>query len=157
MSNTRKHHYISQFYLRHFAAPTTGASLLYVVDKPLQKLFSTSTVNVAQERDFHRIDVIGYEPNTIEDALAQLEGHVATSLKTILVRGYVGDDEDANTLFYYMALVLVKNPARRSQMNDVVHQAMTMISKKRCSRCGGFRRKASCDDRRWVDESGQGC
>lgn len=138
MSNTRKHHYVSQFYLSRFVAPKTGASLLYVVDKPLQKLFSTSSVNVAQERDFHRIDVIEYETNNVEDALAQVEGQVATSLKAILMRGYVGDDDDANALFYYMALLFVKNPAMRSQINDVAHQVMTTIAKNEAADAAGF-------------------
>ena len=126
MSDARRHHFVSQFYLRNFLG--AGAPpLLYVIDKPRQADFATSTRNVAQERDFHRVDLAGVSPNTIEEALSSLEGEVATSLRAILARRAVGRDNHGQTLLYYMALTLVKSPAMRSKIDDFTNQIMTMI------------------------------
>jgi hypothetical protein len=128
MAGARRHHYVSQFYLRNFLVP--GAPpLLYVIDKRRSTDFEASTRDVAQQRDFHRIDIAGIAPNAIEEALSKFEGDAASAVRTILGRRAVGHDDHAQVLFYYMALTLVKTPAMRSKMDELTNQMMTMIGR----------------------------
>lgn len=49
----RKHHYVSQFYLRGF---TDDKKQLLVTDRPTEKVFRTNPTNVAAQRDFNTIE-----------------------------------------------------------------------------------------------------
>jgi hypothetical protein len=128
VNEARRHHYVSQFYLRNFAV-AAATPQLYVADLKTKKTFLTSTINVAQERDFHRIDVPGHEPNAVEAALADFEGKVALALDSIRQRAEMGDDDNAHVLQLFMSLLLVKNPAMRDRIDDVTDRIMSMTSK----------------------------
>jgi hypothetical protein len=58
----RRHHYVSQFYLKGFAADPSNP-LLYVVDLINQKSYRTGTPRVAVENDFHTIGIDGQPPD----------------------------------------------------------------------------------------------
>lgn len=56
MSETRKHHYVPQCYLKQFACEKKGAPKIYVYDKRNKKAFCNEIKNVAEERDFYRVE-----------------------------------------------------------------------------------------------------
>jgi Protein of unknown function (DUF4238) len=69
---SRRSHHVSQCYLKGFVANRDDPKL-YVVDLKECKNFTTNPINVAVERDFHRIDVDGHEPDAIENAFSDFE------------------------------------------------------------------------------------
>lgn len=140
MSDTRRHHYVSQFYLRNFA-DAASSRFLYVIDKKENRDFKSSTVNVAQERDFHRVDIDGVAPNAVEDTLAAFEGAVATSMREIRQRQLVSRDEYGQTLIHYLALLLVKNPRTRSMINHLTNTILSEFGRREAANADSFRRK----------------
>jgi hypothetical protein len=79
-SGPKGHHYVPTMYLRGF----TGAKgQLLAIDQPHDKWFRTSPDNVAEKKNFNRIDVPGMDPNAIEKALSEFEGEVAPALERI--------------------------------------------------------------------------
>lgn len=126
MRPARRHHFISQFYLRHFVDPTT--SRLFVVDLNERKTFETSTNNVALENDFHTITVPGQPPDAIEKRLAELEGSIAPALAQVTERGYVGDDDAGHAVLFFATLLLVKNPAMRKTVEGFADEIMRRVT-----------------------------
>ncbi len=126
MRQARRHHYISQFYLRNFVA-ARAAPQVFVVDLPTQKSFTTSTENVALENDFHTISIEGQEPDAVEKALAKFEGEVAPALTRIIDSASLENREDAGLVLYFATLLLVKAPTGRSRIDDFVNELMSKI------------------------------
>lgn len=56
MSEPRKHHYVPQCYLKQFACENKGAPKIYVYDKKNRKQFCDEIRNVAEEKDFYKIE-----------------------------------------------------------------------------------------------------
>jgi hypothetical protein len=127
MRPARRHHFISQFYLRRFAADANAARL-FVVDLDDRRSFATSTSNVALENDFHTISVPGQPPDAIEKRLSQFEAQIAPALARVIERGYVGHDEDAKSVLFFVTLLLVKNPATRKAVDGSTEELMKMVS-----------------------------
>jgi len=57
LSISRRHHFLAQCYLKGFA-PDRADAQLFVVDAKEKKSFTTSPLNVANERDFHPIPLV---------------------------------------------------------------------------------------------------
>lgn len=123
MRPARRHHFVSQFYLRHFSA-NHALGKIFVVDLERRKSFKTSTVNIALETDFHTVSASGKPTDAVEKQIAQLESVFARSLTRVIDRGYVGDDEDGHNLLYFVTLLFIKNPAMRSSVNEVAEELM---------------------------------
>ncbi len=79
MNEARAHHYVPQSYLTNF---TTGGKL-FAVDLTTGKHFATNPKNVAQERDFNRIESDKVAPDCLEKQYAEFEGKVAPILKAL--------------------------------------------------------------------------
>lgn len=114
----RRHHYVSQFYLKGFAADP-GKPILYVVNLLDKKSYTTGTTALAVENDFHTIQVDGKPPDAIEKALAQVEGAVKGALDSILTSESLSDAEDRGLLLYYISLLLVKSPFHRPNVDHL--------------------------------------
>ncbi len=56
MPETRKHHYVPQCYLRQFACQKPGNPRVFVFDKNSRKSFSSEIKDVAEQRDFYKIN-----------------------------------------------------------------------------------------------------
>ena len=128
MAQSRRHHWVSQFYLRGFTADH-DRSLLFVVDLPLMKSFKTSPENVAQERDFHATDIPGHESDAVEKEMAKFEGAVAEALERIIRARSLDNSEDRSVLLFFATLLLLKNPYMRSKFDDVANTLMQTIQR----------------------------
>lgn len=128
MPEARRHHFISQFYLKNFAADRRRARL-FVVDLPGQKTFTASPSNVALENDFHTITTPGQETDAVEKQLSKFEAAVAPALARIIANGSLGGGEDAQLVLFFATLLLVKGPSTRSTINEFVNTLMSKIGK----------------------------
>ena len=79
VSEARAHHYVPQCYLNNF---TSGGKIL-AVDLQNGKHFRTNPKNVAQERDFNRVESNEVAPDYLEKQYREFESEVAPILKAL--------------------------------------------------------------------------
>lgn len=115
----RQHHYVPQCYLKGFVRHRENPKL-HVLDGKTRKAFSTHPKNVAQERDFHAVQVEGLPSDAVEAALAEFEGQLAPALQRIIDNRSLKDENDRSYLLNLIALLAVKNPNHRDVMRDFV-------------------------------------
>lgn len=132
MPQSRRHHYVSQFYLRNFAADPEKPQL-HVTDLRSHKTFTTSPENVAFERDFHAISVPGLAPDAVEKNLSQFEGDVAPAIARMIESGSLSSPDDARHVLYFATILLIKGPANRQSFDSFVNQIMQAIGKSEVS------------------------
>lgn len=125
-SKTRAQHYLSQCYLKGFSDLKNGF-IIPIDIKGKRVLFPSNTKNLAQERDFNRVDIEGVAPNYLEDALGvEFEGNVSTALRNIENTNRF-EGEDRNFILNLITLFAVRNPARRMQYNNMIEQGSKMV------------------------------
>jgi Protein of unknown function (DUF4238) len=73
MSEARAHHFVPRCYLNNFAREEQ----IVAIDVLAGKRFVTNTKNVAQERDFNRIESDTLPPDALETAYGLFEGELA--------------------------------------------------------------------------------
>lgn len=69
-SESRKHHYISQFYLKGFGKTGSKNPPIVVLDLNDKKHFTTTSNNLANIRDFNRISLPNLKADAVETALS---------------------------------------------------------------------------------------
>ncbi|HEX3465976.1 MAG TPA: DUF4238 domain-containing protein [Candidatus Elarobacter sp.] len=132
MGQARKHHYVSQFYLKRFTA-NPSKPRLFVVDIIERKTFTADPKNVAFEKDFHTIDVSGQPSDVVEKMLARIEGDVAEAFKRIVNSCSLSNENDRAQLLHFATILLVNNPAQRAIMNALVTLLMTTSGREQAS------------------------
>jgi hypothetical protein len=114
MTIARAHHYVPQCYLASFAPD----GKINVFDFESGKdPFSTNTKNVAQERDFNRIDSEDLPADALETAYAKFEGELAPVLKK-LTSGEACTEHDFSYILSLMGVLAVRNPRYRANFSD---------------------------------------
>ena len=109
MRNTaRRHHYVPQFYLRGFSDPNLQNEQLHVIDKEERRHFVTTPRNIALQRDFNRINIPGYPMDAIERDLAQIEGQVATVLRSIAENATLPEEDTDRDYLIVLLLSLLQ-------------------------------------------------
>jgi hypothetical protein len=73
----RLHHYIPRFFLEGFVNPE---GFVHVFDLATGRQWKAKPDQIARERDFYRIDNPNLPPNTVEEALSQLEHELAPAV-----------------------------------------------------------------------------
>jgi hypothetical protein len=140
----RRHHYVSQFYLKGFASDPSKP-VLYVVNLLDKKSYTTGTTALAVENDFHTIRVDGQPPDAIEKSLARVEGDVKRGLDNILASGSLGNDDDKALLLYYISLLVVKSPFVRPMVDQTADKIMTMVGKSQAANKAAWEAKMMQD------------
>ena len=136
MSETRNHHYISQFYLKGFSKNGGTKAKLFVYDKKQQKYFQSNPRNIASKRDFNRISAEGKE-NYIEEHQSQMEAKIAIAFKNTIEATKYPKEDDLSCILTFMALVTLRNPKTRAIFDklycDISDKfiGMTMTSEER--------------------------
>jgi hypothetical protein len=127
----RRHHYVPQCYLRGFVTNPKKPKL-FVIDGKDRRSFHTAPMNVAAERDFHRIEVEGVPPDALETAFSGFETDLSDALQRIIASRSIKDQEDRAYLFNLMSLMAVKNPRHREGMRDfheqIIKQMMSLMT-----------------------------
>jgi hypothetical protein len=132
----RAHHYVPQCYLRSFAP---NGKVTVVDLKTGKGPFATNPKNVAQERDFNRIESDSLPPDALENAYAKFEGELAPVLKSTAA-GNKCTEDDFCYLLSLIGLLAVRNPRFRDSFsefqNNLRHKmiAVTLATKERWER-----------------------
>lgn len=113
MSNTRNHHYVSQFYLKGFSKNGGKKAKLFVYDKEQKKYFLSNPRNVASKRDFNRISLKGKE-NYFENHQSEMEGIFTPIFKQVIETKKYPNDEQLRNILNFIALVSLRNPKIRA-------------------------------------------
>jgi hypothetical protein len=134
MSVPRKHHYLSQFYLRGFSS--NGRSICQI-EKRSGRAYVVSIRDAAAIRDYHELDYPGVDdPNAVEKGLAEIEGPLAEGLAHALRLGIV-TSKIHSSVVELVTLLRVRAPAFRASieafLQNVVRSAGEMLE-----RSGGF-------------------
>jgi hypothetical protein len=125
MSESRKHHFLSQCYLKNFSIDTKGKQI-FVIDSGNQSSYVAAIKDIAQERDFNRIDIEGYDPNFIEKELSKIESGIAAALKNIVAGGpFIKDTRDY--LIILIALMAIRTPRRREHFSSFHSEVMYKV------------------------------
>jgi len=120
MTRAKKHHFISQFYLKGFAQPTGSKNRgkshrLGVVDTSEKLFFEGHVKNVAFQNNFNRLDNYHDHENELENSLAKLESKLSQSVDTLNNTGVL-TAHDTENLVTLMALFASRTPAVRTQI-----------------------------------------
>jgi hypothetical protein len=111
MSNPRKHHYLSQFYLKGFSADGKG---LLQIEKATLNGYGCSIKDAAAIRDYHILDYADAEdPQAFEKALSEYEGALSVALERVLANGIHGERDHVEILSL-LALMRFRVPAFKS-------------------------------------------
>jgi hypothetical protein len=113
VSEARAHHYVPQCYLNNF---TTGEKIL-AVDLQNGKHFRTNPKNVAQERDFNRIEADGFAPDQLETQYGKFESEVAPILKALRA-GEKCSKAEFDHVLNLITLLANRNPRHRKTFSD---------------------------------------
>jgi Protein of unknown function (DUF4238) len=98
-----------------------------IVDLKECKNFTTNPINVAVERDFHRIDVDGHEPDAIENAFSDFETKLDAALRRIAAARSIQNKDDRAVLFEFISLLAIKNPQLRKNFSGAHEQTSKII------------------------------
>ena len=124
----RRHHFVSEGYLRQFTDTVTGDGKVCVLDLRENRRFSATPRNIAVETDFNRIDLPGFEPDYLEKTFAQqLEGKAASVLRWICDNGEIPANEDFSYVLNLATLFAVRNPAMRRSMEAARKQEIRIV------------------------------
>lgn len=115
----RRHHFVSQCYLKRFAVPRNKKKLqLHVFDRHEGRSYVCSTDDIGLERDFNRIEADGVAPDAVEAALADFESEADLALDRTNSAGTWQSDEDRECVLYLVALFAIRNPRARDLMGN---------------------------------------
>jgi hypothetical protein len=109
----RRHHYVSQCYLKAFAVPRKKAFQTHVFDARTRRSFLTNIENVALERDFNRFEIEGEKTDCLESLMAQFEGELGPALGRVIETGSLRDHNDRELLLNFLCLLAIRNPRCR--------------------------------------------
>ena len=113
----RRHHYVSQFYLRQFSESNEQINVIDVVDR---RHFVTGSRAIAAQTDFNRINIEGHDGNEIERFLSGIEGKAAKVLKDIAQNESLPqNDDDVAILSVFVGILAVNNPQVREKLRNI--------------------------------------
>jgi len=119
MADKANHHFIPQFYLRNFGSGgDKRKAKVFCFDQSTYKAFETLVRNVGSRRHFFRIDVEGFDPNHVEDGMAEIEGELSPHLSDVISERAFPSDAHFTSVMLLMANVAVRNPRFRSNMEN---------------------------------------
>ncbi len=125
MSDPRKHHFISQCYLKGFTVDARKDCPLFAVNLADGSTFQTKPLNVAAERDFNRAE--GLPPGAVENALVGFETQVDAALTRIRQLKSIEDSDDWMVVLNLAALFTVRNPRWREIARDAIERLSRAI------------------------------
>ena len=122
----RRHHYVSQFYLKGFS---DSDERIHVIDVNDRRHFKTGSSNIAVQTDFNRINIEGHDRNEIERFLSGIEGKAAKVLKDIAQNESLPQNvDDMVILSVFVGILAANNPQVREKLRnmdqDIISQRM---------------------------------
>ena len=115
MSEPRKHHILSAFYLAGFTATDSRSGSLHVFDHASSKRYRSTPRKACRETDFYRIQEPGADPNLIENVLMWHEGVVAPFVRQV-GSGSVSHKKQVGETLALAAQLAVRSRRGRGQL-----------------------------------------
>jgi hypothetical protein len=117
MATARKHHYVPQMYLTGFS---NDKDQCFVVDASTRKPFTSSTANIAAERDYNKIEAQGVPADALEKELGKFERVIAPGIKRVRETASFGENgKDREDIINLITLLAVRNPRTRNDMDKL--------------------------------------
>jgi Protein of unknown function (DUF4238) len=99
---------------------TNDKDQYFVVDASARKAFTTSTANIAAERDYNKVEAEGIPADALEKALGNFEGVIAPTIKRVRETASFGENgEDREDIINLTTLLAVRNPRTRKDMEEL--------------------------------------
>lgn len=131
MTEARKHHYISQCYLKGFAERRDKKAMLQVWEVDTGRSFKTRPEGVGAERDFNRIEIDGVDPNMLEKAFAGFETKLDGALERVISTRSLANGDDRNLVMNLITALMLRNPRFRDnfgRFHDQLNKMMLQMS-----------------------------
>lgn len=129
-NESRRHHYISQFYLKGFAKQGSKNPLITVINKHEKRLFKTTSKNLASIYDFNRIEIDGVKPDAFENELSKFESKAASAMHS-LHESKSFEGVNRALILELIAMFATRNPSIRSNiagiLTDVNKSSLLML------------------------------
>ncbi len=113
---SRKHHFISKFYLARFTDTGTRNGRLCVLDLTANQFFRQKPKHVAYELDFNRVEITGQPPDVLETFFGKLEGKTSSVIQEICSEQQIPGDNEFSYVLNLIALFAIRNPTMRRSM-----------------------------------------
>ena len=131
MSDATKHHFIPQYYLRHFRIKPqkTKYPRVLVTEKTAEtRSFVAPIHDTACVRDYNTIDMEGVAPdrNTIERVLSHVEYHHSNLLAKLLSDSNV-EDSDREELSFLISLMLCRSPKFKRHVENTLERSVETL------------------------------
>jgi|RhiMetdeSRZDD1v2_1073273.scaffolds.fasta_scaffold102602_5 hypothetical protein len=123
----RLHHFVPRGYLAGFTDRGTRDGRLFVYDCVTGKVFPTQPGKVGAERDFNRIELDGHDPDALEGALGEFEDRAISVIRGIQASRELPADEEFSYVINLMALLVVRNPRFRANMNKAMDHTVRVM------------------------------
>lgn len=127
MSNPKKHHYLSQFYLAGFTLDEDKKGTLYRYHIETKMVHSSKPINEGYVKHFNKLESHTDDQNILEKELSNFEGKLAEIIKRIQKTKTLPKNEDFELLIYYVALLGVRNPQIRSDFLEFQEREVSMV------------------------------
>lgn len=94
----------------------------FVVDASTRKPFTSSTANIAAERDYNKIEAQGVPADALEKELGKFEGVIAPGIKRVRETASFGENGKDREDIINLILLAVRNPRTRNDMDKLYTQ-----------------------------------
>jgi hypothetical protein len=124
-STAKRHHFLPQLLLRHFATPFRGKDCIFQMEATSRRAPLRVDIRTAASR--HRLyampDAEGAISNRHEGYLALVESHAAPALRSLLEDPAELSPPDRATIAFFVALQTMRTPAAAQQITELVNAA----------------------------------
>ncbi|MBN9525060.1 MAG: DUF4238 domain-containing protein [Alphaproteobacteria bacterium] len=127
MAEARRHHFVPQCYLKGFGLQRDKDCSLACFNLAEAKRFDTSPLNIANKRDFNRIEVEGHSPTALETRIADFEGKLDGVLGAVIETSQIADGYPREILLEFVAHLLCRNPRLRRKYDDFLNDTLNMM------------------------------
>lgn len=140
MAKKKKHHYIPQFYLKGFVDPNNDP-LIWIYRKGDERILSLPSQSIGFENHYYSFTTNAGEKDseTIENFFAHVEGAASGVFKQLRDLE-LPNEEEHRTFTTFLALLLLRVPTFRNQMEDGAKQLFTILNKERVGNLESFKR-----------------
>jgi hypothetical protein len=124
----RKHHFISQFYLKGFAEKDGSKNpRMSVLNLKNKKTFKATAKDIAYVKDFNLINIPGVKADVVESMLSNFESKAAKAIREVHKTNKF-EGENRLLILELMAMFTSRNPGRRENTTDFMSKVFEKSS-----------------------------
>lgn len=116
MAEARRHHFVSQCYLKGFTHNGTKEGRLFVINVTDGASFETKPLKVAVERDFNAVE--GRPQGELESKISEIESDLGAALDRVIKKRSIENCHDWHAVLKLFAFFAVRNPRFRNSLSE---------------------------------------